>query len=410
MKYAECEKVQELKIPAHFSHTMDKHRIHYDKATGKLTVEGVPTIYAKQAKSGKPQPGQPQRMSWIFHDNDNIKPRSRAGRKVGTYTVGDREKQLEVLQKAQEHLREMAETRLAKDWGFIPDTDDAADIGFLAWIEERIKRTPNYVNGSRKTRVLQLARDIFPASLKLKDVSKRHGEQLKRYLLQTLPEQDTARTYLGWIKAQLKLAVTDYELLPTHPWQHVTIPMGNYRNAPHKKKYLSKDQVKLLQQVPLKRKQVPSLTAFFFATRTGAGLTDIRQMTHGNIRRNDDGTGILTYVRAKTRNNKPMTATVPLSVGTLQLIGPELAFNSPLFPHLASDVTINKHLNLVATAAGLKRPVTFYEGRHSFVCNSILDDVPLTVLMRRTGHGQLITLQRYADSLELDDTSTAMDY
>lgn len=351
------------------------------------------------------------RYRYILYNPFKAKPRESQGRTCGTWTKhGSPEHKAatvnieRLLKKRSQQFRGVADDHIEQE---------VSDIGFLEFLSQRA----NLCKGKNKGRpvaAIAYCKEVFPASLKLKELRYKHWVQLEELLLARV-SAETARNYTAWIKGQLNKAARMYELIERSPWAGLNISVGNYHHAPHKKQRLTPAELEQLKQARTTKPYI--LRTFLFACATGTGHADIfgsdtnPPLKHGNIKRNADGSGRLTYTRAKTRSTKPMTASLPLSAKTMRFIGPERPANEPLFPKLPSEPTINKELQRMAASVGLNRPdLTFYCGRHSFICLHIEKGTPLTVLQRMTGHAELKALMRYAQSLELESDQYTLDF
>jgi integrase len=105
-----------------------------------------------------------------------------------------------------------------------------------------------------------------------------------------------------------------------------------------------------------------------------------------------------------------MSASVPLSKQTLQRLGSRQADETPLFPSLPSEPTVNKELRRIASSVGLNRlDVTFYCARHTFVCLQLENGRQPHEIQPMTGHASVNALMRYARSLEQDNPQLALD-
>jgi integrase len=342
---------------------------------------------------------------WLAIDpaKPRAKQRKSLGRVCGTWSEPGSAEHLTACQRAKDWLEKEAARQKGIKHGLLAATGDASDIGFLAWWRDRIE-LDRAKNRNRCQSVYNYAAQVFPESLKLRDVKRGHFKELKELLLQNM-SPESARNYLAWVKGQLNRAALDYELIPRNPWAGLSVAVGNYHQAPHKKRPLTLEQLHQLRRQPTRHPN--ALRAFFFGCATGAGLGDLLKLTHSNIERFADGSGQLTYVRAKTERN-PMKATVPLSADTLRLIGPKQAPNAPLFTGLPSNVTIGNELKRLAAEAGLGRAVTFYECRHTFVALHLTKEKPTRydLLRQMTGHASIKALMRYAQGLELEQGDT----
>ena len=347
------------------------------------------------------------RHRFISYNPFKAKPRKSEGITCGTWIEPDSPEHRAAVQRMRKRLDKMqAEYFGAKINGPIVE-DEKPKITFIDFLTQRAD-VGSLINRGRRLRAIAYTKSALPSTVQLSELEYLHWDSLRKHLLANV-SPETARNYLGWIKGQLSEAARQRKLIDANPWAGLNVSVGNYHHAPHKKQRLTVNELSKLKQARTSKPDI--LRAFLFACATATGRADIERLTRANIRRNADGSGRLTYTRSKTRGQKPMTATVKLSAQTLGHIGPEQSGNEPLFPPLPSVLTVNKELRRMAASVGLHRTdLSFYCGRHTFICLHLEAKTPLYALRAMTGHASINALMRYALSLNLEDDQYALEF
>lgn len=374
----------------------------FNPSAKRIQAPFFPSIYAYVDKT----PGG--RFRFVSVNPHHVKPKRSEGRTCGTWSEPGSAEHKAAFQNVQERLRKLSQAHAGVVATGQETSEQLSDIGFLEFLRQRVEL--DTARNRRRCRwAYNYASRVFPETLKLRDLKHRHYVQLKEQLLLSL-SAETARNYLAWIKGQLSRAAKEFELIDRNPWAGRSIAVGNYHTAEHKKQRLNRHELNKLKAVRCTLKEAVTLKAFLFACATGCGRAELLVLNQGNIKRNADGTGKLTLIRRKTEQHAPMRCTIPLSANTLQLIPHSGRSSELLFPNLPSDTAMNGHLKALQERAALDRPdISFYCGRHSFICFHIEAGTPLHLLMKMTGHAELKALMRYAQSLQLEQDGLGLD-
>lgn len=344
------------------------------------------------------------RFRYMTYNPEKVQPRKSTGKICGTWSEPGSPEHKAAFQNLERLLYQMAQVRK----GAIPKVESAEGnfIGFIEYLEQRRALEP-HANTRRSRWAIQYAKRAIPATVKLHELNYNHFLELRNTLTANV-SNETARNYLAWIKGQLSKAAREFSWIDRNPWQGCGVPVGNYHSAKHRKQRLTLQELHMLKHAKTQAPHI--LKAFLFACATGVGRAEIDHLTHGDIKRRLDGTGEMRFIRRKTRKHAPRECVVYLTADTLQLIGEKQSASTPLFPELPSPPAVTKALRNAQASVGLNREdITFYCGRHTFICLHIEKGTPYHEIQEMTGHASLNALMRYAKSVKFANRSNALD-
>jgi integrase/recombinase XerD len=132
--------------------------------------------------------------------------------------------------------------------------------------------------------------------------------------------------------------------------------------------------------------------AFLFTCFTGLRWCDIKSLQWKNI--NLDSSR-LTIKQNKTGEE----LSTHLNEVTLNLLGPQGLEEAEVF-NLPTSNGCNKTLKAWVKRAGIKKGITWHNGRHSFGTNLIYNNVDVVTTSKLLGHNSLRHTQRYVDTAE----------
>jgi len=153
--------------------------------------------------------------------------------------------------------------------------------------------------------------------------------------------------------------------------------------------FLTIEEVKKLANTEFKNDNIKR--AFLFACFTGLRISDIRNLTWGNIVERDKACYI-TITMQKTREpltiklNKQAEKWLPKKGDTKEV------FDLPLH-----NAVINDNLKKWAKAAGIEKSLCFHMSRHTFATMELTLGADLYVVSKLLGHHDLSVTQVYAD-------------
>jgi integrase/recombinase XerD len=177
------------------------------------------------------------------------------------------------------------------------------------------------------------------------------------------------------------------------------------------KTYLLEDELEALWTLFLKEgsKLWHHRNLFVFAAYAGGlRISDLLQLRWGNF----SGTHIRITMQ---KTNDAVSVKVPnRALEILQLYRQATSKPSDyIFPFLRSDIDYtdpralhrvissatayaNKNLKIIATRAGVEKPISFHSSRHTFATRALTKGVPIELVSKLLGHHSISTTQIYA--------------
>ena len=153
--------------------------------------------------------------------------------------------------------------------------------------------------------------------------------------------------------------------------------------------FLTIEEVKQLATTDFKNESIKQ--AFLFACFTGLRISDIRNLTWGNIVERNGGF-FVTITMQKTREpltiklNKQAAKWLPKKNATKEV------FDLPVY-----NAIINDNLKRWAKKAGIEKSLCFHMSRHTFATMELTLGADLYVVSKLLGHNDVSVTQIYAD-------------
>jgi len=159
---------------------------------------------------------------------------------------------------------------------------------------------------------------------------------------------------------------------------------------------LSKEDFEKLRDLEIEEHRWSHHTSrdmFLFSCYTGTAYIDVTSITNDNLSTDDSGAMWLKYRRGK--NGK--LCRVKLLPEAIVLIEKyRNKSRETLFPVIKRE-TMMWNLNSLREMAGIKGPLTYHMGRHSFSTLITLENgVPIETVSKMLGHSDIKTTQVYA--------------
>ena len=202
---------------------------------------------------------------------------------------------------------------------------------------------------------------------------------------------DTARHYLAILKKICRLAFKEGHSEKRY-FVNFKLPKKN-RKAP---RALSREDFEKIRDLEIPASRVTHNIArdlFLFACYTGVPYADAVSITDDNIYTDDNGALWLKYLRKKNEH-----------LGRVKLLPEAIALiekyrnksRETLFPVIKREAMM-WNLNSLREMAGIKGPLTYHMGRHSFSTLITLENgVPIETVSKMLGHSDIKTTQVYA--------------
>ena len=202
---------------------------------------------------------------------------------------------------------------------------------------------------------------------------------------------ETVRHYLAILKKICRIAFKEGHADRCH-FEHYPLPKQKQTTP----RALSKEDFEKLRDLEIEEHRWSHLTTrdmFLFACYTGTAYVDIVSITNENLSTDDDGAMWLKYRRGK--NGK--LCRVKLLPEAIELIEKyRNKSRDTLFPVISREAMM-WDLKSLREMAGIKGPLTYHMGRHSFSTLITLENgVPIETVSKMLGHSDIKTTQVYA--------------
>ena len=165
---------------------------------------------------------------------------------------------------------------------------------------------------------------------------------------------------------------------------------------------------------------------FLFSVFTGLAFADLQSLQASQIETNSEGK---RYIR-KTRQKTEVESLIPLHPIAEQILSLYTKENSrgdckndnenncktlpntkfypdmKIFPDTISKGKLSTHLKAVGLACGIRTPLTYHVGRHSFGTLTLEAGIPIESIAKMMGHSSIASTQIYA---QITDQKIARD-
>ena len=215
-------------------------------------------------------------------------------------------------------------------------------------------------------------------------------EAYRFYLKRRGYAASTTNRYLHWLGRLIKRAVAR-GMIRFNPFEGV-----RYETAKYRPRFLQKHEVERLLAFPVRDEATElSRRMFLFSVFTGLAYADLRALKVSQIETDGAGRRYIRKARQKTREE----SLVPLHpiaerILSLYLKGDKTA-DRRIFPDASYDRLAHR-LKAVGTACGLREPLTFHVGRHSFGTLTLEAGISMESIARMMGHASVTTTELYA--------------
>jgi site-specific recombinase XerD len=202
---------------------------------------------------------------------------------------------------------------------------------------------------------------------------------------------DTVRHYLAILKKICKIAFKDGTSEKLH-FAHYKLPKQKETTP----KALSRESFEKIRDLDIPKNH-PSTRftrdLFLFACYTGTAYADVSRITKENLFTDEEGSLWLKYARKKT-DCRARVKLLPEAIALIEKYGDE--DRDTLFPMQSADM-VKANMKGLRMMAGIKEPMTYHSGRHSFASLITLEEgVPIETISRMLGHSNIQTTQIYA--------------
>lgn len=239
---------------------------------------------------------------------------------------------------------------------------------------------------SAKNKLKEFAKsELVNGILPFNRIDEKFCEDYKEWL-QSKVSNNTTCVYVLKLKTVLNKAVKE-RLIPYNPAKFVSV-----KPEETEKIHLTLDELKKLYKTDCKNNVLKR--AFLFACYTGLRLSDIKNLTWGQIRE-----GRLYFRQKKTRGVEYL----PINETALKILYSDMQANVIPLPDVkVFDIKVKRSENIGyqlrqwAEKAEVKKYITFHSARHTFATISLTAGVDLYTVSKMLGHKSINTTQIYA--------------
>lgn len=169
------------------------------------------------------------------------------------------------------------------------------------------------------------------------------------------------------------------------------------KKAVKEKLFLSIDELSLLEKTYesciLRSSLQNVLEQFLFACYTGLAFADLKKLTFQDIKKIDN-TLVITGVRQKSRNDKPLRFVIPLIDRAASMLDSNKETGAVF--EVISNQKMNQYIKEVCKTVGIFKNVTFHTARHTCGTALINLGVPKHVVQQILGHKNSEMTDHYA--------------
>ena len=201
----------------------------------------------------------------------------------------------------------------------------------------------------------------------------------------------TINKHLCWLSRLMYRAVSQ-GTIRFNPFEE-----AKYEAVERKPRFLSKGDVAKLLAFPLQDEGAElSRRMFLFSVFTGLAFADLQSLRVSQIEKNNEGK---RYIR-KARQKTEVESLIPLHPIAEQILSlytkEESKGDYKIFPDTMSKGKLLTHLKAVGWACGIRTPLTWHVGRHSFGTLTLEAGIPIESIARMMGHTNIDSTQVYA--------------
>lgn len=261
---------------------------------------------------------------------------------------------------------------------------------FLLFVENRIAE--RHINESTRKQHFVMLRTLkeFGLIRLFSDLNLKNIKLFDDYVKTKVTTQSSIYGYHKRLKVYVREA---YQLdkIKKNPYDGFPLPRGESMT----RKYLEGNELKKIQEVKLPDRSISNVRdCFVFCCYTGLSYADLAKFSWKDITERD-GKKYIDDVRQKTG--------VPYKI---QLLSPALKilekhnFKLPLI----SNQQYNARLKVLASYAGINKPLTSHMARHTFATWALSQGIRIETVSKMLAHTNIVTTQIYAKILQQEVT------
>lgn len=201
-------------------------------------------------------------------------------------------------------------------------------------------------------------------------------------------KKSTANVYFSAFCSMLNYAVRKNYINVSPANQIDAAARKKLRSDSDRRVFLTAEEVRQLENTPIRDNNIKR--AFLFSCATGLRLSDVKQLTWGNIKQDTIQT------RMQKTGEK---ITIPLNDTARREMGKRAGKDDLVFNLVKSSETITNTVVRWGERAGLTKHISFHTARHTFA-TLILPHSDIYTVSKLLGHASISTTQIYADILD----------
>ena len=211
----------------------------------------------------------------------------------------------------------------------------------------------------------------------------------------------TTKQTLFWLSRLMYRAVSQ-QTIRYNPFED-----AKYERVERKIHCLGKTDVARILAMPLQNKEAEFVRRIFlFSVFTGLAFADVSKLRYCDIETNSAGVRYIRQYRKKT-DVESITPLHPIAEQILSLFpSKDKKEDNPIFETSLSRIQIGTHLKAIGLACGIRQPLSFHVGRHSFGTLILEAGVPIESIAKMMGHTSIASTQIYA---QITDSKISRD-
>ncbi|CQB86903.1 putative integrase/recombinase [Chlamydia trachomatis] len=211
----------------------------------------------------------------------------------------------------------------------------------------------------------------------------------------------TTKQTLFWLSRLMYRAVSQ-QTIRYNPFED-----AKYERVERKIRCLGKTDVARILAMPFQNKEAEFVRRIFlFSVFTGLAFADVSKLRYCDIQTNNAGIRYIRQYRKKT-DVESITPLHPIAGQILSQFPPkEKKEDSLIFETSLSRIQIGMHLKAIGLACGIRQPLSFHVGRHSFGTLTLEAGVPIESIAKMMGHASIASTQIYA---QITDSKISKD-
>ena len=211
----------------------------------------------------------------------------------------------------------------------------------------------------------------------------------------------TTKQTLFWLSRLMYRAVSQ-QTIRYNPFEDT-----KYERVERKIHCLGKTDVARILAMPFQNKVAEFVRRIFlFSVFTGLAFADVSKLRYCDIETNSAGIRYIRQYRKKT-DVESITPLHPIAEQILSQFPPkEKKEDSLIFETSLSRIQIGMHLKAIGLACGIRQPLSFHVGRHSFGTLTLEAGVPIESIAKMMGHASIASTQIYA---QITDSKISRD-